>query len=60
MYVETWILCVIYGFASAAFILAIYLLTILEDLKANGRSWIEYNRKLTERIAQLENPRYKK
>jgi hypothetical protein len=37
-----------------AVIISLYALLILDELKANGKQWIELNRELIKKIDQLE------
>ena len=45
------------GFLSGglAIIISVYALLVLDEIKANGRSWIELNRELKKKIEQLES-----
>ena len=56
MYVETYILLAIYGFAALAFILSLYTLLTVREVIRNGRN---YSRYLSKRISTLETPSHK-
>lgn len=64
MFVETWILLVIYIFACSALLIALWMFLTLEDMKANGKKWIDLNRTLLDKVERLESlsnyNRYKK
>ncbi len=65
MYVDGYMLLLIYIFAASALILALWMFLTLEDMKSNGEKWIKLNQDLLEKVQRLEknggsSPFYKK
>ncbi len=54
MYVDGYMLLLIYIFAAGALILALWMFLTLEDMKSNGEKWIKLNRELLEKVQRLE------
>jgi hypothetical protein len=54
MYVDGYMLLLIYVFAASALILALWMFLTLEDMKSNGEKWIKLNQDLLEKIQRLE------
>lgn len=54
MYVETWMILAIYIFAAGALLIALWMFLTLEDMKANGKKWVELNQELLEKVERLE------
>ncbi len=54
MYVDGYMLLLIYVFAASALILALWMFLTLEDMKSNGEKWIKLNQDLLEKVQRLE------
>lgn len=54
MYVDGYILLAIYLFAAGAFLVSLWMFLTLEEMKANGKKWVELNQELIEKIKKLE------
>lgn len=54
MYVDGYILLVIYLFASGALLISLWMFLTLDEMKANGKKWVELNQELIEKIKKLE------
>ncbi len=54
MYVDGYMLLLIYIFAASALILALWMFLTLEDMKSNGEKWIKLNQDLLEKVQRLE------
>jgi hypothetical protein len=55
MYIDGYMLLVIYLFASVAFLASIWMFFTIEELKSNGKTWIKLNEELLKKVEQLEN-----
>jgi hypothetical protein len=55
MYLNGYVLLVIYLFASGAFLVALWMFLTIEELKENGKTWIKLNEELLKKVEQLEN-----
>jgi hypothetical protein len=55
MYLNGYVLLVIYLFSSVAFLASIWMCFTIEELKENGKTWIKLNEELLEKVEQLEN-----
>ena len=47
-------LLIIYLFASGAFLVSLWMFLTLDELKENGKKWVELNQELIEKIKKLE------
>jgi len=54
MYVDGYMLLVVYLFASGALLISLWMFLTLEEMKANGKKWVELNQELMEKIKRLE------
>jgi hypothetical protein len=54
MYVDGYMLLVIYLFAAGALLISLWMFLTLEEMKANGKKWVELNQELMEKIKRLE------
>jgi len=54
MYVDGYILLVIYLFASGALLISLWMFLTLEEMKANGKKWVELNQELMDKVKRLE------
>ncbi|NBP58418.1 hypothetical protein EBU71_18170 [bacterium] len=54
MYVDGYMLLVIYVFACGAFLIALWMFLTLEDMKENGKKWIKMNKELLDKVDRLE------
>ncbi len=54
MYVDGYMLLVIYVFAAGALLISLWMFLTLEEMKANGKKWVELNQELMEKIKRLE------
>jgi hypothetical protein len=54
MYVDRYMLLVIYLFAAGALLISLWMFLTLEEMKANGKKWVELNQELMEKIKRLE------
>lgn len=55
MYIETWMLMVIYLFAASSLVIALWALLTLQEVLRNGRTWVDLNRKIAQRVDTLES-----
>lgn len=55
MYIETWMLMVIYLFAASSLVIALWALLTLQEVLRNGRTWVDLNRSLSQRVDTLES-----
>lgn len=55
MYVDTWMLLVIYLFAASSLLIALWALLTLQEVLRNGRTWVALNRSLSQRVDTLES-----
>ena len=53
MYVDGYMLLVVYLFASGALLISLWMFLTLEEMKANGKKWVELNQELMEKIKRL-------
>lgn len=54
MFVETWMLLIIYVFAACSLLIALWMFLTLEDMKDNGKKWVTLNQELLEKVERLE------
>ncbi len=54
MYVDGYMLLAIYILAVLAAAVSVYSLWTLEEMKANGKKWVELNQELKEKVKELE------
>ncbi len=54
MYVDGYMLLAIYIFAAGALILALWMFLTLEDMKENGKKWVQLNKELLDKVNRLE------
>jgi hypothetical protein len=54
MYIDGYMLLVIYLFAAGALLISLWMFLTLEEMKANGKKWVELNQELIEKIKKLE------
>ena len=54
MYINGYMLLVIYLFSAGAFLISLWMFLTLEEMKENGKKWVELNQELIEKIKQLE------
>jgi hypothetical protein len=54
MFVETWMLLVIYAFAAVSLLIALWMFLTLEEMKSNGKIWVKLNQELLEKVEKLE------
>lgn len=54
MYVESWMLLVIYIFASLSLVISLWMFVTIEDLKKNGERWIKLNKSLLEKLGAAD------
>jgi heme/copper-type cytochrome/quinol oxidase subunit 4 len=54
MFVETWMLLVIYAFAAVSLLIALWMFLTLEEMKSNGKKWVKLNQELLEKVEKLE------
>jgi hypothetical protein len=47
-------LLVIYLFAAGAFLVSLWMFLTLDEIKENGKKWVELNQELIEKIKKLE------
>jgi hypothetical protein len=47
-------LLVIYLFASGAFLVSLWMFLTLDEMKENGKKWVELNQELIEKVKKLE------
>lgn len=55
MYIDSWMLLVIYIFACGALLIALWMFLTLEDIKSNGKKWVDLNRELLDKVERLES-----
>jgi hypothetical protein len=54
MYIDGYMLLVIYLFAAGAFLISLWMFLTLDEMKENGKKWVELNQELIEKIKKLE------
>jgi hypothetical protein len=54
MYINGYMLLVIYLFAAGAFLISLWMFLTLDEMKENGKKWVELNQELIEKIKKLE------
>jgi len=54
MFVETWMLLVIYIFAACSLLIALWMFLTLEEMKTNGKQWVKLNQELLGKVEKLE------
>ena len=54
MYVDGYMFLAIYLFSVLAAAISVYSLWTLEEMKENGKKWVELNQELIEKIKKLE------
>lgn len=54
MFIETWMLLVIYAFAAFSLLIALWMFLTLEEMKENGKQWVKLNQELLGKVERLE------
>jgi hypothetical protein len=54
MYINGYMLLVIYLFAAGAFLISLWMFLTLDEMKENGKKWVKLNQELIEKIKKLE------
>lgn len=54
MYIDGYMILAIYLFSCGALLIALWMFLTLEEMKENGKKWVELNQELLEKVKRLE------